>query len=119
AHAIASSPQGSFLLGCVQVANPGRIRPLIYLRVDLPPDTLTEGLVQGGILGANVDTLDCDDLSRSRRDDAHAARVDRGVRQRSQRRRQRVLPSRAGSPDTAERGRGARTCGGGPRRAPV
>jgi hypothetical protein len=31
-------------LGCVEVANPGRIRPLIYLRVDLPPDTLTEGL---------------------------------------------------------------------------
>jgi hypothetical protein len=31
-------------LGCVGAQIPGRIRPLTYLRIDLPPDTLTEGL---------------------------------------------------------------------------
>jgi hypothetical protein len=29
-HAVSSSPQGPFLLGCVGVANPGRIRPFPY-----------------------------------------------------------------------------------------
>jgi hypothetical protein len=36
--------KGLSSLGCVEVANPSRIRPLIYFRADLPPDTLTEGL---------------------------------------------------------------------------